>query len=769
VLAWAASALLLTSQAGGRTGSRAEAKAEVPGNRLAAPSTKLAQELGIIPAPKEIRFTQGQLPLVKEGRSAAVIVLADKPSRQAEIGAQEINDAIRAAGADEIPVRTASSLSAQERESASLIVIGQPGENALLERECSKRKVQVSAADPGPQGYRIAFAQDGQRQLALLAGSDPVGMLYACVTFRQLVRAEGNNVYAVGADIRDWPDARWRFTWTVFNQALQAANSAGRQDEGLRIAKGYIDWLFRHKINVFFSYHAGKAMHARGPESLQPWCRDLFQYAFDRGVWGYTFPVHDTLGWAPEGQTRPELNVCFSYGRGATRYWCWSRDEEMDRRFDEAAREIAANMPERPGPGGMFLCLHMPDTGNMGWHKRCDQCRKRYGNDQAAAQAHVFNRFYEAMRRYVPNSKIILVPRPYAAWNLDAPMNGIYRERIEKIARAIPQDSYVVHVMGPRESVQSWKRAVGDRHLMHWGVGTWDAKSYYFGPDDLFAFTDGFRIGADALKILGVAEYTWNTNAPGAIETHMDPEHPYYTVPAMDEADTPPDWGRSTAQWTDLGSVDGVSVYDRGILPLDQRLGPDVLRYEQFAARQIYGEKAAPYMIRVLGSELGQYVGQSFWWDLSFKPQNLGISGGPMFTVTSAQWRGAVGDLEAAATALEKLVIEKIPVKSSAPFAMDLPAVLNAYRTACKGRIWVPLVEAQEALNASKRPEAAEALGRAEKALAAEKESLRKTYERLIALRPGELTQEQLDTALTSLDTDVQPYRDAMKTQLQGK
>ncbi|MBI3948748.1 MAG: hypothetical protein HY321_22755, partial [Armatimonadetes bacterium] len=383
---------------------------------------------------------------------------------------------------------------------------------------------------------------------------------------------------------------------------------------------------------------------------------------------------------------------------------------------------------------------------------------------------HVFNRFYEAMRRHVPNSKIILVPRPYAAWDLDAPKNQIYRERIEKIARSIPQDSYVVHVMGPREAAQSWKRAVGNRHVMNWGIGTWDAKTYYFGGgDDLYAFTDGFRLGVDALKILGVAEYTWNINAPGAVEQRQDPEHRYYNVPAMDEADTPPDWGRSTAQWSGLGWSNGMSAYERGILPMDQRLGPDVLRYVQFAARHLYGDAAAPHMIRVLGSELGQFVGQTFWWDLSFKPQNLGMSGGPMHTVTAAQWRATVGDLEAAATALEKLVLEKIPVKSTPPFAMDLPAVLDKYRTAGKARIWVPLVEAKEALGASQRTEAAAALDRAEKALAAEKDSMRQTYERLVRARPRELTQEQLDAALNSLDTDVQPYREALKKQLESE
>lgn len=768
-IAWTICVLLL--QLSAYSAWEDEAKAEVLTDHLAAPSTKLAQELGIIPAPKEIHLTNKRFALPRfspQGQPpAAVIVLAGKPSRQAKIGAQEINNAIKTATGYEIPVRTAESLSVRERDSASLILIGQPAENAMLEQECAKRRIKLSADDPGPQGYQIVFAEDGKRQLAILAGCDSLGMLYACVTFCQLVRVERSNAYAVEAHIRDWPDARWRFTWTMFLQALQVAKRPNGQEEALRMAKAQVDWLLRHKINVCLSYHAGKALHAMGDERLQPWYREVFEYAFDRGLWGYTFPAHDALGWAPKEQPRPDLDLCFSYGN-PVRYWCWSRDEMMDRRYDEAAREIAANMPPSPGIGGMFLCLHMPDTANMGWHKRCEQCRKQYGNDQGAAQSHVFNRFYEAMRRHVPSSKIILVPRPYAAWDLDAPKNQVYRERVEKIAKSIPQDAFIVHVHGPREAIQSWKRAVGDRHLMHWNVGTWDSRSYYFGGDDLFAFTDGWRFGADALKILGAVEYMWNVNAPGSIELHSDPRQPYFDDLAIDEADTIAEFGRSRAQYSSC-TVDGLSVWHRSLLPFERRLPPEVLRHEEFAARHLYGEEAAPHMLRVLACELGQYVGLSYWWDLSFTPQSFGIAGGPKHSVSSAQWRAILGDLEAAASALETLVLGKIRLKTDPQIPMNLPAVLASYRTVSKAKVWVALVEAHEAASAFRQAEAAEALSRAEKILAAEKESLRKTYERFLRSRPGELTQAELERAISSLETEVQPYRDALKTKLPSR
>jgi hypothetical protein len=371
------------------------------------------------------------------------------------------------------------------------------------------------------------------------------------------------------------------------------------------------------------------------------------------------------------------------------------------------------------------------------------------------------------MRRHVPNSKTILVPRPYAAWDLDAPRNQIYRARVEKIARSIPQDAIIVHVHGPREAIQSWKRAVGDRPLMHWNVGMHHSRSYYFGGDDLFAFTDGGNLGPDALKILGAVEYMWNVNAPGSMELHIDPQQPYFVVPAMDEADTLAEFGRSTAQFSSC-LENGLSVWQRSLLPLRHRLGPEVLRHEEYAARHLYGDEAAPHMIRVLGPELGQFVGLSYWWDLSFKPQNFGISGGPMHSVSSQQWRAILGDLEDAASALETLVLGKIRLKSDPRIPMDLPTVLASYRTASKAKVWATLVAAHEAANASRQPEAAEALRRAEQTLVGEKESLRRHYQRLVRSRPGELTPAHLEKAIKSLDADVQPYRDALKKRLPG-
>ena len=141
--------------------------------------TRTAETLEIIPTPKELTLTGGRFDLVREGQPAAIIVLAQKPSRQAEIGAEEINDAVMSTAAVVLPVKTVDTLTRSERSTHGLILVGQPGENELLTELCVQRELKLAADSPGPQGYWIRFVQEGQRKLALLAGSDAIGTLYA--------------------------------------------------------------------------------------------------------------------------------------------------------------------------------------------------------------------------------------------------------------------------------------------------------------------------------------------------------------------------------------------------------------------------------------------------------------------------------------------------------------------------------------------------------------------------------------------------------------
>ena len=677
--------------------------------------------LFIVPTPKELMLTGNRLSLVRDKQPAAIIVLADEPSRQAEIGAEEINDAVATATGVSLPVKTVGGMTADERAEATLLVVGRPGENRLLARICAQRKLDLVATDPGPQGYWIRTIADGRRRLVLLAGCDPVGMLYACVTFRYLVRGDGQEAYAMEASVRDWPDVRWRFTWTSIRTALRVATGwSGRRPpikpkEGLELAQGQIDWFLRHKINIFRSQ--GLPWE---DERLREWNRQVLKYAFDRGIWGWTFGARSSLGGATTDKPKPELDGCFVFKRNGLRYWCWSRDDMMQRHFETEAQKLAVNLPKSPGAGGMVLVIHMPDCGNMGWHYRCDQCKKRFGNDQGAAQANVFTHYHRAMRKHIPNSKLVLVPRPYVLFDFDAPENQVYRKRFERLTQLIPKDSYLVHVGGTREAAESWKRVCSRVHLAHWinshSRGELDLdfrlnRTYYVGPDDMYF--QGRAYPGCELEILGASESLWNIDTPGSVCVRTDPQQPYELKPWSDVADTLEQvrkhhaaFSNPLAEWRDWYW-----------LPLEQKAGPEVMRFLTRASRHLYGEKAAPHLLRIRGS------GCIRWYGLD-----------PSRYPNAASMRYQVTGLDAAAKAAETMVTEKITIPSifgegESPF--HLHRVVALYCDRAKAQVWTHLLDAQEALNAEQWPLAIKALDEAEEALSVGDQQVRAAFERM--------------------------------------
>ena len=577
-----------------------------------------AGEPFIIPRPKQMSATGGRFPLLRAGQPQAVIVLADRSSVQARIGAEEINQRLRDLCGTGLSVKGAGALTEADRAQA-LILIGRPSEHPLLGAECRRVGLSVSAKDPGPQGYAIGFASRGGKRLALLAGSDRIGTLYACVTFRYLIEtgAGDRTCHAVEAQIRDWPDVRWRFTWQALRAWRRIATGwngrypPARPREGVLAAKAGIDWILRHKINVVNLRHACEREQTAGIEACY---QQVYRYAFERGIWSYTFGVHGNLGHVKEGEATPEQKACFSYGRhGMLSCWCWSADQDMDRVFDASAREIAASQPDpAPDTGGMFITLHSPDTGNMGWHKRCDRCRRRFGNDAAAGLANVFNHFYRAVRHHIPRAKVVFVPRPYVGFNMDFDANKVYRDRLERLAKQLPSDSYLVHVQASSQGVASWRRLTPNVHLAHWVNGSGQWTDFLFRVNKTYSTDPSGRVvpSADmvmqggayewyALQTLGAVQTMWDANTPGAVRYVEDEAKPFDLRVWYDTADTSQDMGKHKAAFSNL-LVDGVPSKTWQWLPPEQKAGPEMWAWLQRAAVYVYGERAAPLMLRVL-------------------------------------------------------------------------------------------------------------------------------------------------------------------------
>ena len=754
-----------------------------------------AEEPFIVPRPKQMRLTSDRLPLVRAGKSVAVIVLADDASRQAEIGASEINQRVREVCGATLPVKRERDLAAIEPKGAAVILVGQPDENVQLAAACASAGVKVTASAPGPQGYAIRFATLGARPAVLLAGSDRIGMLYACVTLRFLVVKTDRGCDLTAADIRDWPDVRYRFTWTALRAWRRIATAwngrypPARPKEGVAAAKVGMDWILRHKINVVNFRHACEREKSEG---LEAQFREVYRYAFERGIWSYTFGVHGNLGHVKEGEAAPEQKACFHYGRhGMLSCWCWSADRAMDRVFDASAQEIAASLPDpAPDTANMFITLHSPDTGNMGWHKRCDRCRKRFGNDAAAGLANVFNHFYRAVKHHIPGAKVVFVPRPYVGFNMDFEANKVYRDRLERLAKQLPSGSYLVHVAASSEAMTSWRRLTPNINLAHWVNGTAQWTDFLFRVNKTYIVDASGRVvtGDDvifqggayewyALQTLGAVQTMWDANTPGAVCLVEDKTKPFDLRVWYDTADTAQDMGKHKAAFSNL-LVDGVPSKTWQWLPPEQKAGPKMWTWLQHAAVYVYGEQAGPLMLRVLTAGcLDRFLDNP----MGYFGRHFGYGTQDLIGIVESMVRAYTD----AAAAAEEIWAEDIPFKPGVysggvrveglpnpvhGFRPNVHYVMSWYPRLGQARVWLHVLAARLAVEQGDTEAANESIERAVRTYDEQVVMLKTVYERVEKRKHyrTEVTPARLEAALGLLAT-VKPKLETVRMEIQLK
>ena len=78
--------------------------------------------------------------------------------------------------------------------------------NPLVRDYCRLNKPDVSATNPGPEGY---FLQSDDRSV-VVAGSDDRGAFYGLQSLRQLIGKRNGQLQIQGVQVRDWPDKPFR-------------------------------------------------------------------------------------------------------------------------------------------------------------------------------------------------------------------------------------------------------------------------------------------------------------------------------------------------------------------------------------------------------------------------------------------------------------------------------------------------------------------------------------------------------------------------------
>ena len=187
----------------------------------------------IYPLPRELKYEQGEF-VLRDGLTI-IHMENDQDRRTAEILSQDL----AARGLTSRLVADGE----VDRPPAGAVWLGTaPASKSTTDRLASLG-VEVSADDPGPEGYALVV----RPELAILAGSDPAGAVYARDSFMQLLTGSTDTGLRVPAiTVRDWPNVPLRTLNMIYVGGLTTAKATDEEIER------FIRVLCRYRFNGLY-------------------------------------------------------------------------------------------------------------------------------------------------------------------------------------------------------------------------------------------------------------------------------------------------------------------------------------------------------------------------------------------------------------------------------------------------------------------------------------------------------------------------------------
>ena len=196
------------------------------------------------PPPRRVRLSRRRVDLVRDGRRRCLVVIGDEADEKIVTGARDISRRVADLNllAVNLPIRRTSEMPRDELERWNLVVVGTGDDNPLLVDLNERRAKRLWKSNPRAQGYVLTSCRWGQGNRAVLIhGTDPLGALYGCNTFEQLLAGDAGTVRAREATVVDWPGFRFRVTgWG--SEAYHSTNTAALRD--------YVAFLARLRFNL---------------------------------------------------------------------------------------------------------------------------------------------------------------------------------------------------------------------------------------------------------------------------------------------------------------------------------------------------------------------------------------------------------------------------------------------------------------------------------------------------------------------------------------
>jgi len=159
----------------------------------------------IVPRPKQYRDS-GTIATL-QAPDAAAIVIGTKATEPERYAAEYLQTQIKRRFQRRLPVCAETDVPANVSQ---VFLLGQVETNARLAALCAQHKIDLNLESPGHDGFVIRCLDDGPRQVILIGGSNPRGVIYGQNAFFDLLRQENDRVVFPVVSVRDWPSIAWR-------------------------------------------------------------------------------------------------------------------------------------------------------------------------------------------------------------------------------------------------------------------------------------------------------------------------------------------------------------------------------------------------------------------------------------------------------------------------------------------------------------------------------------------------------------------------------
>ncbi len=462
------------------------------------PAWKQLEEMNIIPCPKIIeRHSQKKVSLTHP-----IIIIPEKATEKIKIAAGLIADKF------------------EKIQKVKPLIIS--SKNALKDKGSIRVELKLNISKKeqkyplGEQGYAI----NASRNRIELSANGEQGLLYAAVTFNQIItQNKGGEATFPNLSVIDWPD---------FKNRCADSLSIKRFSQGKKL----VDWLLKYKYNWVLT--PNRIDNTPGKD--WPKLRKVNEYARARGV-NFIYCASWSIGDREKDAGKPEYKGCLCFNG---RFYCWSRDALINKTALEYVKFINATKPSMVN----FHCL---DSTNENWPERCEECKKRFGDDRVSADANVINILTETIRKDCKDVKLGFVTQPYGI-DVSLPGNRRYFEFYKKLTNKIPSDVALNQTGYNKDAHLAINKAV-IQPVIRWQNGSsFQAGRFFTTEPRLFkgvyfpkrqndiAFINepfgSFREG-NAMLLTGI-EYMWNTEAPGASEWRSNKSCPVEKKGAYD-------------------------------------------------------------------------------------------------------------------------------------------------------------------------------------------------------------------------------------------